>query len=68
MDGHSVESEKVAAVKALKCLRRGPPCEAQEDLEILITLAGREYIAKHLMVSWIIFCWMLVANNVSTFL
>ncbi|THW10102.1 hypothetical protein D6C91_03555, partial [Aureobasidium pullulans] len=49
VDGHSVESEKVAAVKALKCLRRGPPCEAQEDLEILITLAGREYIAKHLM-------------------
>ncbi|THZ86274.1 hypothetical protein D6C84_02597 [Aureobasidium pullulans] len=49
VDGHSVGSEKVAAVKALKCLRRGPPCEAQEDLEILITLAGREYIAKHLM-------------------
>ncbi|THW89904.1 hypothetical protein D6D17_08704 [Aureobasidium pullulans] len=49
VDGHSVESEKVAAVKALKCLRRGPPCEAQEDLEILTTLAGREYIAKHLM-------------------
>ncbi|CAD0026709.1 unnamed protein product, partial [Aureobasidium pullulans] len=53
VDGHSVESEKVAAVKALKCLRRGPPCEAQEDLEILTTLAGREYIAKHLMIGTI---------------